>query len=110
MSTLIKLPSYIYLYFLCQSINLMTAVISVTVAAAVGNNISSEPLYATIPYGMQFLRWMPGASQVGGRGCTTRPFHKPLIETGLIQLGGKWLTAPRGKPAKLPLTRRYSST
>ncbi len=55
MSALIKLPSYIYLYFFCQSINLMTAVISVSVAAAVGNKIASEPIYATIPYGMQFL-------------------------------------------------------
>lgn len=60
MSTLIKLPSYIYLYFFCQSINLMTAVISVAVAAAVGNNISSEPLYATVPYGMQFFLLLIG--------------------------------------------------
>jgi len=60
MNTLLKLPSYIYLYFFCQSINLMTAVISVVVAAAVGNKISSEPLYATVPYGMQFLLLLIG--------------------------------------------------
>ena len=51
----IRLPSYVYLYFFCQSINLMTAVISVAVAAVVGNKISSNPLYATVPYGVQFL-------------------------------------------------------
>ncbi len=60
MSTIVKLPSYIYLYFFCQSINLMTAVISVVVAAAVGNLISSDPLYATVPYGMQFLLLLIG--------------------------------------------------
>lgn len=64
MNSLVKLPSYIYLYFFCQSINLMTAVISVVVAAAVGNKISSDPLYATVPYGMQFLLLLIGTYPV----------------------------------------------
>lgn len=60
MRTLIKRPHYIYLYFFCQSINLITAVISVTIAASVGTKISSDPLYATVPYGMQFLLLLMG--------------------------------------------------
>ncbi len=50
-----RLPGYIYLYFLCQSINLTAAVISVVVAATVGGLIAPDPVYATVPYGMQFL-------------------------------------------------------
>lgn len=55
MNLLLKLPIYVYLYFFCQSIHLITAVISVAIVAAVGNHISSNSLYATVPYGMQFL-------------------------------------------------------
>lgn len=55
MSFFINLPRYVYLYFFCQSINLMAAVMSVTVAAIIGNKIASDPLYATVPYGMQFV-------------------------------------------------------
>ena len=50
-----KLPQYVYLYFVCQSINLMSAVISVVVAATVGELIALSPIYSTIPYGTQFL-------------------------------------------------------
>lgn len=50
-----KLPKYIYLYFLCQSINLTAAVISVAVAATVGNIVAEKESLATLPYGMQFL-------------------------------------------------------
>ncbi|MBJ7537412.1 MFS transporter [Marinomonas transparens] len=49
------IPKYIYLYFLCQSINLTAAVISVAVAAVVGNLIAPNESWATLPYGMQFL-------------------------------------------------------
>lgn len=55
-----QLPNYVYLYFSCQSINLITAVISVAIAASVGVRISSNPMYATIPYGTQFLLLLMG--------------------------------------------------
>ena len=54
-ATLNRMPSYIYLYFLCQSFNLTVAVISVTVAATVGLLIAPNESWATLPYGMQFL-------------------------------------------------------
>lgn len=51
----LKLPYYAYIYFFCQSINLITAVIAVAVSAVVGNMLAPDPLYATVPYGMQFF-------------------------------------------------------
>jgi predicted MFS family arabinose efflux permease len=50
-----KLPKYIYLYFICQSINLTVAVISIAVAATVGELIAPNSLYSTVPYGLQFF-------------------------------------------------------
>ena len=50
-----SLPAYIYLYVLCQSINLTAAVISVTVAATIGDLIAPTKSLATLPYGTQFL-------------------------------------------------------
>lgn len=50
-----RLPGYLYLYFFCQSINLTAAVISVSMAATVGNLIAPSESLATLPYGMQFL-------------------------------------------------------
>ena len=55
MSTFKVLPRFVYLYFLCQSINLTAAVISVAVAATVGSIVAPNINYATIPYGTQFL-------------------------------------------------------
>jgi MFS family permease len=55
MASLQPLPKFVYLYFLCQSINLTAAVISVAVAATVGAIIAPNMAYATIPYGTQFL-------------------------------------------------------
>ncbi|MBD5770120.1 MFS transporter [Marinomonas colpomeniae] len=55
MSKISALPKYIYLYFLCQSLNLTVTVISVTVAATVGLMIAPDQSWATLPYGMQFL-------------------------------------------------------
>ncbi|MDV2117042.1 MFS transporter [Alcaligenes faecalis] len=49
------LPSRTYLYFLAQSINLTTAVMSVTMAALVGSSLAPEPWLSTVPYGFQFL-------------------------------------------------------
>lgn len=55
MPTFKALPKFVYLYFLCQSINLTAAVISVAVAATVGSIVAPNINYATIPYGTQFL-------------------------------------------------------
>ncbi len=49
-----NLPKSVYLYFVCQSINLMSAVISLAVAATVGGILATHPIYSTIPYGLQF--------------------------------------------------------
>jgi MFS family permease len=50
-----KLPSHVYFLLVGQSINLTTAVLSVTVAALVGLSLAPTISYATIPYGLQFL-------------------------------------------------------
>lgn len=53
--TATRLPYKTYLYFLAQSINLTTAVMSVTMAALVGGSLAPEPWLSTVPYGFQFL-------------------------------------------------------
>lgn len=53
--TATHLPFRTYLYFLAQSINLTTAVMSVTMAALVGGSLAPEPWLSTVPYGFQFL-------------------------------------------------------
>lgn len=50
-----RLPNYVYLYFLCQSINLIVAVIAVSIVATVGKKFSINEFYITVPYGVQFL-------------------------------------------------------
>lgn len=50
-----RLPPKTYLFFAAQSINLTTAVMSVTMSAIVGSMLSDDPAMATIPYGFQFL-------------------------------------------------------
>ncbi len=50
-----KLPNQVYFLLIGQSINLTTAVLSVTVAALVGLSLAPDISYATIPYGLQFL-------------------------------------------------------
>ncbi|RMO86435.1 hypothetical protein ALQ33_01040 [Pseudomonas syringae pv. philadelphi] len=49
------LPRRTYLYFTAQSINLTTAVMSVTMAAIVGSALAPEAGLSTVPYGFQFL-------------------------------------------------------
>ncbi len=49
------LPVKTYIYFLAQSINLTTAVMSVTMAALVGTSLTPQPWLSTVPYGFQFL-------------------------------------------------------
>ena len=55
MKTNNKLPNHVYFLLIGQSINLTTAVLSVTVAALVGLSLAPTVSYATIPYGLQFL-------------------------------------------------------
>ncbi|MFF7707971.1 MFS transporter [Pseudomonas sp. NPDC007930] len=50
-----RLPLRTWLYFSAQSINLTTAVMSVTMAAAVGAALAPAVGWATVPYGVQFL-------------------------------------------------------
>ncbi|MDX1456396.1 MAG: MFS transporter [Marinobacter sp.] len=52
------LPLRTYLFFVAQSINLTTAVMSVAMAALVGATLADEPAWATLPYGFQFLAVM----------------------------------------------------
>ncbi|MDM3884897.1 MFS transporter [Pseudomonas sp. BCRC 81390] len=49
------LPRRTYLYFTAQSINLTTAVMSVTMAAIVGAALAPAASWSTVPYGFQFL-------------------------------------------------------
>lgn len=49
------LPRRTYLYFAAQSINLTTAVMSVTMAAIVGATLAPEARFSTVPYGFQFF-------------------------------------------------------
>ncbi len=49
------LPRRTYLYFAAQSINLTTAVMSVTMAAIVGSILAPAITLSTVPYGFQFL-------------------------------------------------------
>lgn len=53
-----RLPGKTWLYFTAQSINLTTAVMSVTMAAMVGAALAPAPALATVPYGFQFLLLM----------------------------------------------------
>ena len=50
-----KMALSTYLYSFCQTINLTAAVISVAVAATVGNILAPNEIWATTPYGMQFF-------------------------------------------------------
>ncbi|MDO5102922.1 MAG: MFS transporter [Lautropia sp.] len=54
------LPPRTWLYFLAQSINLTTAVMSVSMAALVGAALAPAAWASTIPYGCQFLLVMLG--------------------------------------------------
>jgi len=49
------LPAKTWFYFLAQSINLTTAVMSVSMAALVGASLAPTPGLSTVPYGFQFL-------------------------------------------------------
>jgi predicted MFS family arabinose efflux permease len=49
-----RLPSSTYILCLCQALNLTAAIVSVTVAALVGEQVAPNPVWSTLPYGVQF--------------------------------------------------------
>lgn len=53
-----SLPSGTWLLIAAQAVNLIGAVVSVTVAALVGAQLSDSPAWATLPYGCQFAAVM----------------------------------------------------
>ena len=55
MNNILSLPRYVYLYFLCQSIHLIVAVVSVVVVVAAGEIFAPSSTLLSIPYGVQFL-------------------------------------------------------
>lgn len=50
-----QLPRYVYYLLAAQALNLIAAVLSVTVAAIVGLKLAPTLALATVPYGLQFL-------------------------------------------------------
>lgn len=53
-SRVARLPPSTYVLSLCQALNLTAAIVSVTVAAWVGQRLAPGPAWATLPYGAQF--------------------------------------------------------
>lgn len=50
-----QLPRYVYYLLAAQALNLIAAVLSVTVAGIVGLKLAPTQALATVPYGLQFL-------------------------------------------------------
>nr|WP_314479181.1 MFS transporter [uncultured Pseudomonas sp.] len=83
------LPARTYLYFIAQSVNLTTAVMSVTMAAIVGAALAPDPAWSTVPYGFQFLCVMLATYPVSwlmariGRRCAFMVGALPLAISGI---------------------------
>jgi len=90
------LPRRTYLYFTAQSINLTTAVMSVTMAAIVGSALAPSAAWSTVPYGCQFLFLLlatyPVAGLMGsiGRRKAFMLGAIPLVVSGIT---GYWAVA-----------------
>lgn len=87
------LPQRTYLYFAAQSINLTTAVMSVTMAAIVGSTLAPAATLSTVPYGFQFLFLMLAtypASQLMSRVGRKIAFMLGAIPLVISGLGGFW--------------------
>jgi MFS family permease len=87
------LPQRTYLYFAAQSINLTTAVMSVTMAAIVGSVLAPAATLSTVPYGFQFLFLMLAtypASQLMSRVGRKKAFMLGAIPLVISGLGGFW--------------------
>lgn len=87
------LPQRTYLYFAAQSINLTTAVMSVTMAAIVGSALAPAATLSTVPYGFQFLFLMLAtypASQLMSRVGRKKAFILGSIPLVISGLSGFW--------------------
>lgn len=87
------LPQRTYLYFAAQSINLTTAVMSVTMAASVGSALAPAATLSTVPYGFQFLFLMLAtypASQLMSRAGRKKAFMLGSIPLVISGLSGFW--------------------
>lgn len=88
-----KLPRRTYLYFTAQSINLTTAVMSVTMAAIVGSALAPAATLSTVPYGFQFLFLMLAtypASKLMSRVGRKKAFMLGSIPLAVSGLSGFW--------------------
>ncbi|MDZ5603931.1 MFS transporter [Pseudomonas sp. RP23018S] len=81
-----RLPRRTYLYFTAQSINLTTAVMSVTMAAIVGSALAPAAQWSTLPYGVQFLCVMLATYPVSR--LMSRIGRKPAFMLGALPLVG----------------------
>lgn len=85
-----RIPLSTYFLSLGQAINLIAAVLSVTVAALVGAKLAPAPAYATIPYGLQFAAVMiftyPASAFMRryGRKAGFLVGALPLIASGIV--------------------------
>lgn len=87
------LPRRTYLYFIAQSINLTTAVMSVTMAAIVGSALAPAASLSTVPYGFQFLFLMLAtypASKLMSRVGRKKAFMLGSIPLMVSGLSGFW--------------------
>ncbi|KPB95795.1 hypothetical protein ALP36_01325 [Pseudomonas syringae pv. coriandricola] len=88
-----SLPRRTYLYFTAQSVNLTTAVMSVTMAAIVGSALSPEARFSTLPYGFQFLFLMLAtypASKLMSRIGRKKAFMLGSIPLAVSGISGFW--------------------
>ncbi|WP_046236155.1 MFS transporter [Pseudomonas syringae pv. coryli] len=87
------LPRRTYLYFTAQSINLTTAVMSVTMAAIVGSALAPDIRFSTVPYGFQFLLLMLATypvSRLMSRIGRKKAFMLGAIPLVISGLSGFW--------------------
>jgi MFS family permease len=95
------LPHRTYLYFAAQSINLTTAVMSVTMAAIVGSALAPAATLSTVPYGFQFMFLMLAtypASQLMSRVGRKKAFMLGSIPLIISGLSGFWAVENQNFP------------
>lgn len=93
-----SLPRRTYLYFAAQSINLTTAVMSVTMAAIVGTALAPSEPWATVPYGCQFLLVMLATypvSRLMARIGRKRSFMLGALPLAVAGICGYWAVEHR---------------
>ncbi|AHG42821.1 MFS transporter [Pseudomonas syringae CC1557] len=96
------LPRRTYLYFTAQSINLTTAVMSVTMAAIVGSALAPDTRFSTVPYGFQFLLLMLATypvSRLMSRIGRKKAFMLGAIPLVISGMSGFWAVEHQHFPA-----------